>query len=244
MTIQIDYLGRIDGGGARLRPTMALVFAAAAALVASATGANAGADAPGAKSAWSYGFNDSLWTNDGLERPRTLSPLVGWAPQCFVNCGPLFGTYVVRRIELMSSNTADVSVNKAADPTGRAVGVSGMIITERLEPFSFGTDPSSWTDWGVVAERVLDSNGTHSWALLSPDISLDAHWLPIELYRFEDSSSSMDFVARTPAGASATPEPSTWAMMLIGFAGLGWAGYRNSSSYRRSTHFPEGTYPR
>lgn len=26
----------------------------------------------------------------------------------------------------------------------------------------------------------------------------------------------------------AVPEPSTWAMMLIGFAGLGWAGYRRS----------------
>jgi hypothetical protein len=27
---------------------------------------------------------------------------------------------------------------------------------------------------------------------------------------------------------SAVPEPSTWAMMLIGFAGLGFAGYRAS----------------
>ena len=27
-------------------------------------------------------------------------------------------------------------------------------------------------------------------------------------------------------GAYATPEPSTWAMMLLGFAGLGFAGYR------------------
>jgi PEP-CTERM motif len=26
----------------------------------------------------------------------------------------------------------------------------------------------------------------------------------------------------------ATPEPSTWAMMLVGFAGLGFAGYRTS----------------
>ena len=29
-------------------------------------------------------------------------------------------------------------------------------------------------------------------------------------------------------GAGAVPEPSTWAMMLIGFAGLGYAGHRAS----------------
>jgi hypothetical protein len=29
-----------------------------------------------------------------------------------------------------------------------------------------------------------------------------------------------------------TPEPSTWAMMLIGFAGLGFAGYRKAHSAR------------
>jgi len=29
-------------------------------------------------------------------------------------------------------------------------------------------------------------------------------------------------------GVSAVPEPSTWAMMLIGFAGLGFAGYRSA----------------
>jgi hypothetical protein len=31
-----------------------------------------------------------------------------------------------------------------------------------------------------------------------------------------------------PGGASAVPEPSTWAMLLIGFAGLGYAGWRRS----------------
>jgi hypothetical protein len=29
-------------------------------------------------------------------------------------------------------------------------------------------------------------------------------------------------------GGSAVPEPSTWAMMLLGFAGLGFAGYRRA----------------
>ena len=31
---------------------------------------------------------------------------------------------------------------------------------------------------------------------------------------------------------SPIPEPSTWAMMLLGFAGLGFAGYRKARSAR------------
>jgi PEP-CTERM motif len=38
------------------------------------------------------------------------------------------------------------------------------------------------------------------------------------------------------ASGSAVPEPSTWAMMLIGFAGLGFA-FRQS---QRSVSFPQG----
>lgn len=30
------------------------------------------------------------------------------------------------------------------------------------------------------------------------------------------------------AGVAPVPEPSTWAMMLIGFAGIGYAGYRSA----------------
>jgi hypothetical protein len=228
MTAQIDDLSRACRGA--VRAMIALAFSAAAALAASET---ANASALEINKAWSYGFDDSLWAG-GDVRPQTLSPFAGGALGCFVNCDPAFGAYVVRRIELLSSNTADVSVNKTADPSGHAAGVSGVVITERLEPSSFDADPSSWTDWGVVAERVLDSNGTHSWALLSPDTSLDAHWLPIELYRFEGSSVSMDFVSRAPVGAGPAPEPSTWAMAVIGFAALGAAGYRSSLKSRRS----------
>jgi hypothetical protein len=32
------------------------------------------------------------------------------------------------------------------------------------------------------------------------------------------------------AAASAVPEPSTWAMMLLGFGGLAFAGYRRQNA--------------
>ncbi|HEY6520446.1 MAG TPA: PEPxxWA-CTERM sorting domain-containing protein [Roseiarcus sp.] len=44
-------------------------------------------------------------------------------------------------------------------------------------------------------------------------------------------SQTSDLTAFEP---SAVPEPATWAMMLLGFAGLGVAGYRGS---RKSTAF-------
>jgi hypothetical protein len=243
VNIRIDHLGRVQGRALRgiLRSTIAFAYAATVALVASATSADASARE--INSAWSWGFGDSLWTNNGLWRARTLSPPVdGWSPGCFVNCGPAFGTYVVRRTELLSSSAGDVAVNRVVDSTGRPLGVSGMIVTERLEPDGFGAGSGFLMDWVVAGERVLDSNGAHSWSLLSPDISLGAHWLPIELFRFEGSSFSMDFAASAPAGASATPEASTWAMMLIGFAGLGVAGYRSSRNHRRAIQFPKRMY--
>jgi hypothetical protein len=177
-------------------------------------------------SASSYGFADSPWTNNALERPRTQSP-VGGGFRCPVNCGPAFGTYVVRRNELLTSNNVERSGKKVVDATGHAMDVGGLVVIERLEPTSFGAD------WFVEGERTLDSNGAHSWSLSSSSILRDAPWLPSDLYRFEVSSPAMDLAAGAPAGG--TPEASTWVMMLIGFAGLSVAGYRSSKDRRFST---------
>jgi unsaturated chondroitin disaccharide hydrolase len=60
-------------------------------------------------------------------------------------------------------------------------------------------------------QDVLD--GQPGWALYSPaHTSLAADLSTLTLY--------------SPASASVVPEPSTWAMMLLGFAGLGYAGWR------------------
>jgi PEP-CTERM motif len=55
-------------------------------------------------------------------------------------------------------------------------------------------------------------------------------WTPIDFFSggvgpaLEDAIESFKFTRVT----GAVPEPSTWAMMLLGFAGLGYAGYRKT----------------
>ncbi len=196
------------------------------ALAASVTDADAGAREIGASS---YGFADSLLPNTGLEHLSTLSPFGGGGTrECSLHCGPALGATVVRPSELLTSNTADVSTRKTVDSSGHPMGLGGTVEVERLEPDASG----ALTNWVVVSERTVDENDSHSWSLLSGPPSA-APWLPTNLYRFEGSSFSTDLLADTPA----TPEASTWVMMLIGFAGLGAAFYLRSRNVWRPNQF-------
>jgi hypothetical protein len=49
---------------------------------------------------------------------------------------------------------------------------------------------------------------------------------------FDDVSGGVGGISILSEGPVSTPEPSTWAMMLIGFVGLGYAGYRRTSAPR------------
>jgi hypothetical protein len=113
------------------------------------------------------------------------------------------------------------------------MGVGGAMVVERLESDASG----SLTNWVVVSERTLDEDGSHSWSRLS-GVPSDALWQPSDLYRFEGSSFSTDLAVGGTAGP--TPEPSTWMMLLMGFAGLCFAGYRNSGNWRFSTPMRKG----
>jgi hypothetical protein len=157
-----DNLGRVDVGATRRNVALsmiALAIAATTAIVGSVTDANAGAREVNASS---YGFADSLLPNKGLEPPQKLS-LSGrdWALQCTVNCGPAFGTSVMSRSELLTSNNADVATRKTTDSAGHTMGVGGTVMVERLEPDASG---SLLTNWVVVSERTVDENGSHSWS--------------------------------------------------------------------------------
>jgi hypothetical protein len=204
--MQIDDLGRAHDRGAAKRLKSAIVAATYVFL------SSPSAIATTTTVTWSSAFNDSLLATEGPRYSGSRSPLIPGGQRCFVGCGPVFGASVVRRAEFLTSNTADLSVNRIAGSTGHAMGLTGMIVTQRLEPSGFGAD------WTVVGEGELGSNGNHSWSLVSPDNSLEVGWFPSEFYRFDSSSSSTDFAAATPAGP--IPEISTWVMMLVGLVGL------------------------
>ena len=57
----------------------------------------------------------------------------------------------------------------------------------------------------------------------------------VETYCFGSGScNGNDFTSKgTVAITAAVPEPSTWAMMLLGFAGVGFMGYRRSRKDKR-----------
>ena len=65
------------------------------------------------------------------------------------------------------------------------------------------------------------------------DKSIIGHWRvtlnnpPINVVDDEMYDAFYDLVGEIEAA----PEPSTWAMMLLGFAGLGFAGYRKTRTW-------------
>jgi hypothetical protein len=77
------------------------------------------------------------------------------------------------------------------------------------------TTLGGWVVDGFFHDRVFDL-GSKLGAQRRPD---DRYSLVADM----PGGFGIDF-----AVGGAVPEPSTWAMMLLGFAGLGYAGYRTS----------------
>jgi hypothetical protein len=64
-------------------------------------------------------------------------------------------------------------------------------------------------------------------ATVTPDV-LSAGSYFAEVNGISGSSRIKLAIDGTVTGISAIPEPSTWAMFVLGFIGLAWVGYRNS----------------
>jgi hypothetical protein len=75
-----------------------------------------------------------------------------------------------------------------------------------------GTVPLGITDLGEIMGEVIDSDDVAHGFILRPDL-------------WNSALTAGPLTSALAADPPAAPETSTWAMMLIGFAGLGFAGY-------------------
>jgi len=126
---------------------------------------------------------------------------------------------------------------------GQQQGFSGAT-TEQWKVFlgtgSFsvncGVNPCTVSTTGDMTEHdtaLMDtpSQGVHGWELVSMDFLASASSETLSFLAWGDNGNTTNlpptvFLAGVNSPALPTPEPSTWAMMIMGFVGLGYMGRR------------------
>jgi hypothetical protein len=120
-------------------------------------------------------------------------------------------------------DTQIVMTNDLSEPFCSTLGACNDVFTGFRFKFSSGVDITSVTvDASSAADFLPSKTGLQ---LVSPteilvDVTGDAPAIGDQLI--------LDVT--TGAVASAVPEPSTWAMMILGFAGVGFMAYRRKST--------------
>ena len=106
-------------------------------------------------------------------------------------------------------------------------GVLSVATTGNYD-LTIGSDDGEYLYIGGT--QVLANPGIHPYSTVTGSVFLTAGMHP-----FEVQYDQLEYVAAqsslaVPDGVTigSVPEPSTWAMMLMGFAGLGYAGYRKA----------------
>ena len=82
--------------------------------------------------------------------------------------------------------------------------------------------------WGTISEITPEASGT--WGIETTSTAPPGS----ELYSKGIVSDEFELLPENAAFelTAAVPEPSTWALMVLGFAGLGFAGYRRANKSR------------
>jgi hypothetical protein len=152
---------------------------------------------------------------------------------CFPSCGNTLDD-ANTLTEFLGGNASDLSSDPITDLSDHAVVLTGFINLTTGDLLSLGSDDGSAL-W-INGSLILDNDGDHGFATVSANYSGPTGRQQIEILAFEDSGETglTAELNEAPLGGDAistaggVPEPSTWAMIMLGFAGLGFAGYRRN----------------
>jgi PEP-CTERM motif len=132
-------------------------------------------------------------------------------------------------LDTLGGKSVDFEAQVLASVTFSVAGLSASRTVERYDQFAgveLNPDSLYWIEVKVHGQSVIEWGMTHD--VSGPGVAGnylawfgtdDGFFLNNGVQPFpSDQALQMEVLA--------TPEPSTWAMMLVGFAGLGFAGYR------------------
>ncbi|HSU99819.1 MAG TPA: PEPxxWA-CTERM sorting domain-containing protein [Roseiarcus sp.] len=125
-----------------------------------------------------------------------------------------------------------VSVSDASGVTGLRTGLSGLTVNF-LTP-GWTVTESTYEDNSNTVFGTMNLLSTHTFtsgpaALASlAMVNITSPFSVTELYQISSNGLSGAANDTIDLSAATVPEPSTWAMMLLGFAGLGFTAFRKS----------------
>ncbi len=147
---------------------------------------------------------------------------------------------------IVDATTQEVTaINGWVSISGQPNDIITTILADPNFPGAYNNGPFIYDNIFTGGNPVLDNDGIlfatagnpgGSWNLWGngPDNYSLYEFVPNVGYAIEATGTFAVSTSDAPNFAAAAPEPSTWAMMLTGFAGLGYAAFRHRQKERLS----------
>jgi hypothetical protein len=125
--------------------------------------------------------------------------------------------------------TLDTAMQVGGQTAYEIVSITGTVNGSAITaPFN----ASGYGNYFTTGQYFLDGSGIRFTDAAGTQISF-FNQSNNGMYRVNTiSPGSSEYVSVTTSAVSAVPEPSTWAMMILGFCGLGFIAYRKKAAVR------------